>query len=293
MTRFQVTHRTAYAYSSQVTDAYSVANLLPRGTDVQTVVSSAISTQPAADEIDERLDSFGNRVVQLGLHRPHDRFEIVAVSEVTIDDAVVPESSLSWEQAAAATRALSGDDAIAIGPFLALTAHVTPASASDLLDQLVADDFWAGRNIVEVVQAVCSRIFYSFVFDATFTDVTTPLDEVIAARRGVCQDFSHLAIAVFRTRGLAARYVSGYIETVPPEGQERTIGADASHAWGSVWIPDAGWLDFDPTNGQLPPRQHVTVAWGRDYGDVAPVRGVVIGPAASQSLTVAVDLRRI
>ena len=123
--------------------------------------------------------------------------------------------------------------------------------------------------------------------------VTTPLDEVIAARRGVCQDFSHLAIAVFRTRGLAARYVSGYIETVPPEGQERTIGADASHAWGSVWIPDAGWLDFDPTNGQLPPRQHVTVAWGRDYGDVAPVRGVVIGPAASQSLTVAVDLRRI
>jgi transglutaminase-like putative cysteine protease len=116
---------------------------------------------------------------------------------------------------------------------------------------------------------------------------------VVRERRGVCQDFAHLAVGALRTIGLAARYVSGYIETDPPPGEPKTVGADASHAWCSVWVPDHGWLDFDPTNGVVAPARHVTIGWGRDYADVAPVRGVVVGPASSQSLSVSVDVTRI
>jgi transglutaminase-like putative cysteine protease len=120
--------------------------------------------------------------------------------------------------------------------------------------------------------------------------VSTPLADVLAARRGVCQDFAHLATGCLRSLGLAARYVSGSIETAPPPGEPRLVGADASHAWCSVWTPEAGWVDFDPTNGHLPVNQHVTVAWGRDYADVTPVRGVMIGPATTQLLEVSVDV---
>ena len=127
----------------------------------------------------------------------------------------------------------------------------------------------------------------------SFSDISTPVDAVIAARRGVCQDFAHLSIACLRSVGLAARYVSGYIETGRPPGEEQLTGADVSHAWCSVWSPELGWLDLDPTNDQFPPTRHVTVGWGRDYFDVAPVRGVVIGPSAEQTLNVAVDVRRL
>jgi transglutaminase-like putative cysteine protease len=143
------------------------------------------------------------------------------------------------------------------------------------------------------VEALCTQIFETFAFDPTFTDVSTPLRDVLDARRGVCQDFAHLAVGCLRVLGLAARYVSGYIETEPPPGAPRSIGADASHAWCSVWIPDHGWLDFDPTNGVVAPGRHITVGWGRDYADVAPLRGVVIGPSSPQTLWVSVDVRRM
>jgi transglutaminase-like putative cysteine protease len=290
---FRVTHRTAYRYSSTVTDAYTVANLLPRATDRQRVVSSSVTTDPLADEVEERTDMLGNHVVQLGLHRPHDAFEIVAASEVILEPADVPVTTASWEDVALRTRSLRDAAAIEIGPFLALTAAVVPVRSAADLDVLVAPDFAPGRPIVEVVRAVCTRIHGEFAFDPAFTDVTTPLDDVIDARRGVCQDFAHLTIGIFRRRGIAARYVSGYLETDPPPGSDRLVGADASHAWCAVWIPDHGWLDLDPTNDQVAPDRHITVAWGLDYGDVAPVRGVVIGPSAAQSLTVEVDVERL
>jgi transglutaminase-like putative cysteine protease len=143
------------------------------------------------------------------------------------------------------------------------------------------------------VHALSHEIFTSYVFDSTATDWATPVDTVLEQRRGVCQDFAHLAVAVLRQVGLPASYISGYIETEPPPGEVKSIGADASHAWCSTWIPDHGWLDFDPTNDQMPPERHVTVGWGRDYADVAPVRGVVLGPSARQIMTVAVDVARI
>ena len=150
--------------------------------------------------------------------------------------------------------------------------------------------FTPGRGIVEAANDLCHQIYTEFTYDSTATDVSTPLADVLTSRRGVCQDFAHLAAGCLRSIGLAARYVSGYIETTPPAGRDRLVGADASHAWCSIWTPSAGWIDFDPTNDHFPTRRHVTVAWGRDYADVTPVRGVVIGPSRAQSLDVAVDV---
>ncbi len=289
---YRVVHRTEYHYSSEVSDAYSVAHLLPRDTLHQEVRSTVVASDPAADEYDEREDQFGNRLVQLGLHRPHTAFTIEAVSTVEVDAPDVSHPGPPWEEVAAVAADASGDDAVVLGPMLARTSPIVVVSELATLDRLASDVFGPGRPVVEALTDLCGRIFAGFSFDPAATDVSTPLDRVLAQRGGVCQDFAHLAIAVCRSRGLAARYVSGYIETDPPPGEVRTIGADASHAWLSVWVPELGWVDLDPTNDQLPPTRHVTVAWGRDYRDVAPVRGVVIGPSATQAMAVSVDVQR-
>jgi transglutaminase-like putative cysteine protease len=289
---YRVRHQTVYEYSSNVADSYSVVHLLPRPMASQDVVESSVVSRPLADEYDERSDVFGNRVVQLGLHRPHDRFEVTSLSEVVVRPPALLDAGPPWELIRSVSSDLSGERAIEVGPMLARTPMVCAERGAPALDALTEGAFVPGRPVVEALRALCHEIFSSFTFDAAATDITTPLDDVLAHRGGVCQDFAHLAIAACRSRGLPARYVSGYIETDPPAGEARTIGADASHAWLSVWTPDLGWIDFDPTNDQLPPSRHVTVAWGRDYGDVAPVRGVVIGPSATQSMTVSVDVTR-
>ena len=293
MTRFRVTHRTTYHYGQTVTDAYSVACLLPRERAGQHVVEASVRASPDPDEFDERLDVFGNRIVQLGVHRRHDAFEIVADSVVDFEPMTVPTTDDTWEEVAAGARSLRGPAAIAIGPYRASTVSSTPTFRRDLLDEFACSIFTPQRPIVDAVAALSRAIFESFVFDSFATDWATPLDTVLEQRRGVCQDFAHLATAVLRSVGLPASYVSGYIETEAPPGQVKSIGADASHAWCSVWAGPAGWIDLDPTNDQVPPTRHVTIGWGRDYADVAPVRGIVLGPTAEQTMTVAVDVVRL
>ena len=151
------------------------------------------------------------------------------------------------------------------------------------------ETFAPGRSLIEAVAELNRRIFEEFSYDPHFTTLATPLEVVLAERRGVCQDFAHLGLGCLRTLGLAARYVSGYLETLPPAGQPRLEGADASHAWLAVWVPGAGWAEFDPTNGLMPGSRHITLAWGRDYGDVAPLKGVTSGGGA-HTLTVGVDV---
>jgi transglutaminase-like putative cysteine protease len=167
---------------------------------------------------------------------------------------------------------------------------VTPSAD---LARFASWSFLPGRAFHEAVIDLSHRIFVEFAFDPSFSDVSTPLADVLTYRRGVCQDFAHLAIGTIRSLGLPARYVSGYIENEPPPGQPKLVGADASHAWCSVYIPGWGWLDVDPTNDKAPPMTHVTVGWGRDYADVAPVRGVVFGSPATQELSVAVEVARV
>ena len=231
--------------------------------------------------------------MQFGLHRPHDGLVVEAVTEADVWSQGLPRVDMGWERVSATVSGLRGPIALDVAPFAAPSRFVTVDANRLALFDLATQSFRPGRPVVEATAAFCTQIFESFAFDSSFTEVSTPLDVVLNERRGVCQDFAHLAVGCLRTLGLAARYVSGYIETDPPPGEPKSIGADASHAWCSIWIPDHGWLDFDPTNGVVAPSRHVTIGWGRDYADVAPVRGVVVGPASAQSLTVSVDVARL
>jgi transglutaminase-like putative cysteine protease len=288
--RYRVHHRTTYWYGASMTDAYTVAHLVLRDTPWQQVESSSVRVVPGADRSDEYTDVFGNRIVQMGVHHLHDHVVIEADGVARVVDRGEVVDPTPWDAVVAGLRDVRGPDALEVGPFLGRSHHVDPSTVAGLLHDLVDRAFAPGRGVVDATRALCSAIFEGFVFDPTATDASTPLVDVVMARRGVCQDFAHLAIACLRLLGLPARYVSGYIETEPPPGTERLVGADASHAWCSVWTPFAGWVDFDPTNGHVPVNRHVTVAWGRDYADVTPVRGVVIGPSAQQQLEVAVDV---
>ncbi|MEN9643472.1 MAG: hypothetical protein RL238_141 [Actinomycetota bacterium] len=286
-TRFRVVHRTVYEYGQPMADGFTAAHLAPRATPWQAVVAADIEVQPVPDERDDTVDEFGNAVTRFAVHHAHSSLDIASTVVVDVEPQPVPVGSSPWEAVVQAARDARGELAVDLGPYLAHTA-ATPADAG--LGVLVAPEFTPGRPVVDAVRGLCSRIFTEFAFDAGFSDVSTPLDAVLGARRGVCQDFAHVGCASLRSIGLPARYVSGYIETVPPPGQPKLVGVDASHAWCSVWVGEHGWLDFDPTNDQLPPLRHVTVGWGRDYDDVAPVRGVVIGPGGGQTLSVSVDV---
>lgn len=281
MRSFRVVHRTDYHYGLPMADGFTVVRLQPRATDTQTVVHAHVDVTPAPDEWHESTDAFGNRVVHFAVHHPHQALSVVSTIDVELRSPAAPTHDVPWRSVAAAAPGLAD-----IAAYLAPTAQTPRLAALAALTDMFTPD----AGIVSAVHSLCRRIFTEFVFDPTFTDVTTPLADVLAHRRGVCQDFAHTAVAALRSVGVPARYVSGYIETEPPPGMPRLVGVDASHAWCSVWAGELGWLDFDPTNDQMPPRRHVTVGWGRDYDDVAPVRGVVIGPGSSQSLTVSVDV---
>lgn len=301
MTRFRVVHRTEYRYGLSMADGFTRAFLLPRSTPTQQVTRAELLVRPEPDELEETIDVFGNRVVQFAVHRAHDALEVETISEVDVHPQPHAAAGAGdvdgrpWEEVVAAAAAARHDLALEVGPFCATSPLLFPAVGAPVsgLSQLTSQAFTPGRGIVRAVQELCHTIFTTFQFDPGFTDVTTPVATVLAARRGVCQDFAHVAVASLRSLGLAARYVSGYIETEPFPGQPKLVGADASHAWCSVWVPTLGWLDFDPTNDEFPPQHHVTVGWGRDYSDVPPVRGVVIGPSTAQQLMVSVDVTRL
>ena len=289
MNRYQVRHTTTYRYDSAMTGSRMVAHLVPRATTFQTVQNSWVTSLPAAAHQHTWIDVFGNLCTYLSTEVTHSTLEVCAISEVTVGPPPVP-ADIGWEEVAALTIADMRDDGQLAQwcRFDSLFAAASPA----LADYALAS-FPAGGGTITGLRNLSERIFADFVFDANATDVSTPLSEVLANRRGVCQDFAHLAIGCLRSLGLPARYVSGYIETSPPPGVPKLVGADASHAWCAVFIPGFGWVDADPTNAILPPDRHVTVAWGRDYADVAPVRGVTFGPPATQTLTVEVDVIRL
>ncbi|HRE00723.1 MAG TPA: transglutaminase family protein [Ilumatobacteraceae bacterium] len=288
--RYRVEHRTTYRYGSAMTDGYTVACLVPRPTDRQRVIESHVWLEPVPSEQDSYLDVFGNLVYQFGLHEPHRQVTVAASSVVDLVELGQPTDDTPWECAVEMLDAATDDLAIETGFFRSASTFVDLVGLGDALRAIARRSFGAGRLIVDAAAALCTDIHDTFRFDAGFSDVSTPLHRVLAARRGVCQDFAHLAVGALRSIGLAARYVSGYIETDAAPGAERLVGADASHAWCSLWTPGAGWVDFDPTNAHLPVNRHITTAWGRDYADVTPVRGVMIGPATTQALDVAVDV---
>ncbi|MEG2794353.1 transglutaminase family protein [Pseudomonas jessenii] len=276
---YQIFHDTCYHYDSPVSLAQQLAHLWPRECSWQrcTQRQLLISPQPSARR--DELDVFGNPLTRLAFERPHDELQVNArlTVEVLARPSLDFNESPAWELTRNAltysSQPLPSDLLEACryrfqSPYVHLKRSFVEFSQSC---------FPPGQPLLLGVQALMQKIFSEFTFDAEATQVATPLVEVLERRRGVCQDFAHLMLACLRSRGLAARYISGYLLTRPPPGQPRLIGADASHAWVSVFCPVLGWVDFDPTNNVQPALEHITLAWGRDFSDVSPLRGVILG----------------
>lgn len=291
--RYQITHHTEYRYETPVTTSYSEARLLPRNDGHQACVFSELVIDPAPADQRERIDHFGNRTVYFVIDRPHDELHVRAVSEVEVRAGEHrPErwGDLGWEEARRRLRAEHTAEALTARQFALDSPFVATGPA---LAGYAVPSFPPGRPLVDAVIDLSRRIHEDFEYQPGATTTATSVSEVLERRAGVCQDFAHLAIGCIRSTGLAARYVSGYLETDPPPGQERLLGADASHAWLSVYVPGDGWLELDPTNAQIPNHRYVITAWGRDYGDVTPIKGVVFSAGGAHELTVAVDVVRV
>lgn len=296
---YRVIHTTEFIYDAAVGLCHNEARLQPHDLPYQKVLGSTLAIDPLPHDYYERLDYFGNRTAYFSVQQPHDRLLVTATSEVEVSPRAPGSDvgsglfdsfeSLTWE---AARERLRSDRSPAVLEACQFAFDSPMVIADEPLADYARPSFPPGRPLDEAVLDLMQRIHREFRYDPEFSSLATPLKEVLEHRCGVCQDFAHLAIAGLRSRGLAARYVSGYIETEPPAGRERLVGADASHAWFSVFHPDRGWLDFDPTNNQLPGEQHITLAWGRDYSDVTPLKGVVFG-GGKHALKVAVDVQRL
>jgi len=285
---YDVVHRTTYRYASAVDVSYHTLRLSPRELPYQRVLRSAVIATPAPLRIADRVDWFGNKVSHISLEEPHDELVVDARSVVDVAYPPPPDAAKtpSWESV---RDALDGGGLPVEWAASEFTRESPMALIDDTIRQYAAPSFPKARPIFACVLDLNSRIKRDFVFDPRATGVATPVEQVMRLRRGVCQDFAHVMIACLRAMGLAARYVSGYVRTYPPPGQKRRVGADASHAWVSVWVPGTGWIDVDPTNDLVVKDEHVVVGWGRDYSDISPIRGVILGGGAHE-LDVSVDL---
>lgn len=289
--RYRVMHETRYAYSSTVMSSRQLAHLQPRATPWQDVHRHRITVVPEPVERADGEDYFGNPVLRFAAYEPHDELLVRAESEVTVHAYFDPRSAVSapWESALATATAAGG--AIDIG----IEQYRFGSPMAPVLAQAAAyarPSFAAKRPWLEAMLELTRRIHDEFAYDPKATTVTTRVSEVLAHRRGVCQDFAHLMIGCLRSLGLPARYVSGYVLTRASQGAPQLVGADASHAWVASWSPAHGWVAFDPTNAKLAGTEFVTLGWGRDFADVTPLRGVVLG-AAEQQLSVAVSVRPV
>jgi transglutaminase-like putative cysteine protease len=285
----QVSHRTVTRYSSRVEVAYHCAFLRPREGSRQRVKNYTMTIDPLPSHRANAPDSFGNVRTEFALYVPHEALAVHAESRVWLESRPAPpdaSSSTAWDTVAAGMSYVLGGSFQPASEFVFASPYV-PLDRS--LRDYAAPDFRPGRPYLQAAIALMERVHADFSYESGVTDIGTPLVEVFHQRSGVCQDFAHLMLGMLRTLGLPARYVSGYLLTQPLQGKARLTGADASHAWVSIWCPVLGWVDLDPTNAVLPDATHVTVAIGRDYGDVVPLRGVIRG-GADHVLDVAVDV---
>jgi len=284
--QYEVVHTTEYDYRDPVAVSHHLAHLNPRVLPHQQRLLHDLRIEPAPAVMTTHTDYFGNAVTFFAMQGEHTRLTVRARSRVALQTTSLPSPSDTppWEAVADRT-ALPLEaleflfDGLLIPPSAELTAYARAA-------------FPPGRPLLEAVLELTRRIHEEFTFDPKATTVKTPLADVFESRRGVCQDFARLEIACLRSLGLPARYVSGYLETVPPPGRSRLLGADASHAWLAVYCPAVGWIHVDPTNNLIPSGTHVTVAWGRDYTDVSPIHGVILG-GGNHTLRVNVDVTRL
>lgn len=286
--RYRIVHETVYTYSAQVSSSRQVAHLSPRATSWQQVIAHGLHIEPRSTERSQGVDYFGNRFESFFVDEPHQTLSVRAESEVLVSSTAPAPGATSppWEQAAVQGGTWSPQFDLAIEQYR------SPSPAVPVLARTrayAAPSFPAGRPWLDAVYDLTRRIQREFTYDPEATTVATSVSEVLELKRGVCQDYAHLMLSALRSLGLAARYVSGYVMNRPRGDAKRLTGADASHAWVAAHCPGLGWVAFDPTNGKLADQEFVTLGWGREYLDVTPLRGVVLG-AASQQLAVAVKV---
>ncbi|SDR93317.1 Transglutaminase-like enzyme, putative cysteine protease [Polaribacter sp. KT25b] len=291
---FDLWHKTKYSYENGASFCHNITTLKPRSFKGQELLEYKLEISPTPTDISERLDFFGNTVTRFSIQQNHKELIVIARSKVSRDynlqienDNALEGKKITIEKALQLLKEVN-TETIEARQFVLFSPLISDFSED--IKEYAAKSFKPERSLFEASHELMERIFTDFDFDPEFTTIATPLKEVLKEKKGVCQDFAQIAIACVRSMGLPARYVSGYIETLPPPGKEKLIGTDASHAWFSVFIPTYGWIDFDPTNNQIPKNQHIVVAYGRDYYDVPPLKGVIYSTGKSE-MDVAVDLR--
>ncbi|MCH9806680.1 MAG: transglutaminase family protein [Alphaproteobacteria bacterium] len=272
MPNYQITHRTSYEYTSPVIQSNHLLHLAPREITNQRVVRQNLIIEPAPAWRSDRTDYFGNPMTLISVEEEHSKLSVTSLSEIEVSVVEKPEfkNSVPWESVAGGAETLPAE----ISQYACASQY---AAASPELYDFARVSFTDGAPLLESARHLMERIYKEFRFDNSTTDVSTPVQQVLEQKSGVCQDFAHLMIASIRSLGLPARYVSGYILTHPPEGQVKLEGSDASHAWVSAWEPATGWVDFDPTNNLVNSPEHISIAHGRDFADVSPISGVLLG----------------
>jgi transglutaminase-like putative cysteine protease len=287
---YKIVHRTTFKYKYPVSFGNHLAYLMMRSSLPWQTARSALYIQPQPITCDERLDYFGNRVFFFAVREPHTNLVVEARSNVTLDVAPPwPQSSMEWEDVVKLLPTDCSREGLDAYQFTFESPRIRMRSEFAAYARV---SFTPRRPMLEALLDLTGRIYKDFRFDPRVTNVRTPPEEVFRKRRGVCQDFAHVQIACLRSLNLSARYVSGYLRTYPPPGKPRLVGADASHAWLSAYCPGLGWMDVDPTNNVIPSDGHITLAWGRDYGDVSPLRGLILGGGA-HTVKVGVDVEPV
>ncbi len=285
--RYVIEHATVYDYAVPVAQSWQLAHLTPRALPWQRLLTHSLQIDPPPEERHDELDAYGNTAVHFALHGAHRALRVRTRCLVEVDPRPTGHFDAgSWEAVRDAVRQSVPPPDLLAAQFCEPSPMIPLSNAAG---DYAAPEFWPGRDWHEAVAALMHAIHRDFAFDAQATEVGSPVDEVLVQRRGVCQDFAHLMIAALRAHGLPARYVSGYLLTDPPPGQERLQGVDASHAWVAAYAPAVGWVEFDPTNDQQADARYITLAWGADFGDVAPLRGVITG-GGEHTLSVAVSV---
>lgn len=284
---YEITHRTVYRYSDDVTSSYGRGFLTPRDLAWQRCLAHELLIDPEAADSSTSRDAYGNLSSYFHVTQRHRTLSITSHSVVEVDPPAPDHytgasAKAPWELA----RPVGTDGALAAE----FTMDLQPPEITDAVRDYAAPSFVAGRSLIEVLRELTSRIYTDFTYRSGSTTVSTQVAEVLQAREGVCQDFARLAIACLRANGLAASYVSGYLATDPPPGKERMIGVDATHAWASVWTPGNQWLGLDPTNDQMVDERYIVAGFGRDYADVPPLRGIIFTDSDSSVIEVGVDV---
>jgi transglutaminase-like putative cysteine protease len=286
---YDIRHRTTFTYEDVVSVSHHVLHLSPRRHPRQRALETAMLIDPSPAVDSRGSDYFGNPVHYLTVQEPHDQLVVEARSRIDVQPlpaSIDLGASERWVETRESLAAAADDTTLQAFQFV----FDSPYSVADEdVRDYALQSFVGDRPVLEAAMDLTSRIYGEFEYRGGVSDVSTPVRDVFGMRKGVCQDFAHLEIACLRSLGLAARYVSGYLRTRPPEGKEKLVGADASHAWLSVWCGSNGWVDFDPTNNVIPNVEHITIGWGRDYGDVSPINGFIVGGGAHQ-VAVAVDV---